>query len=129
MVRPPVPYLGADPAVAGQASFPEIDCVRHCLPPRLVDETEQRASAIGVGADRVLICRGAMTERDYLTALADRLGSRYEPLNDVLRVDCPLDDDGLIAAAATGVLPLRRRRSGLGGLSAGSDCAPSRQSA
>lgn len=74
---------------------------------------EHRAQALGVGADRVLICADAITEEAYLTALAHSLGTSYERFDAVARADCPLDDDALIAAAAAGLLPLRQ--SGQGG--------------
>jgi hypothetical protein len=71
------------------------------LPPR------SGARAIGLGADRVLICADAITEEAYVTALAASLGAAYDPLDRVARADCPLDDDQLIQAAATGLLPVR----------------------
>jgi len=69
---------------------------------------EQRARAIGLGADRVLICADAMTEEAYLRALAASLDTTFEPLSSVARGDCPLDDDQLLQAAAAGLLPLVR---------------------
>jgi glycosyltransferase XagB len=48
-----------------------------------------------------------MTEEAYLTALATSLGTSYERLDRVARKDCPLNDDELIQAAATGLMPLR----------------------
>jgi len=86
---------------------PEIDCVRDLLPQRIIAAAERRARLIGLGADRVLICADAITEEAYLTALASSLGTSYEPLDRVLRADCPLDDNQLIQAAAAGLLPLR----------------------
>ena len=89
---------------------PEIDCVRHILPRRVVAAAERRAQAVWVGAERVLICADAMTEEAYLTALASSLGTSYEHLDGVSRNDCPLDDDRLIDAVAAGLLPLRQGR-------------------
>jgi cellulose synthase/poly-beta-1,6-N-acetylglucosamine synthase-like glycosyltransferase len=86
---------------------PEIDCLRALLPRRIIAAAEHRARSIGLGADRVLICADAITEEAYLTALASSLGTSYEPLDRVLRSDCPLDDNQLIEAAAAGLLPLR----------------------
>jgi len=86
---------------------PELDCVRHLLPGRVLAAAEQRAKAIGLGADRVLVCADAITEEAYLRALAAALGTSYEPLDRILRANCPLDDDQLIQAAAAGLLPLR----------------------
>ena len=92
----------------GPGVCPEIDCVRHILPRRVIAAAERRAELIGVGAERVLICADAMTEEAYLTALASSLGSSYERFDGVSRADCPLDDDRLIEAAAAGLLPLRQ---------------------
>lgn len=86
---------------------PELDCVRDILPRRVIAAAERRAQAIGIGADRVLICADAITEEAYLSVLASSLGTSYEPLDDVSRADCPLDDNQLIQAAAAGLLPLR----------------------
>jgi glycosyltransferase XagB len=86
---------------------PEIDCVRHLLPRRVIAAAEHRARLIGLGADRVLICADAMTEEAYVVALAASLGTSFEPLDRVMRAACPLDDDQLIQAAAAGLLPLR----------------------
>ena len=47
-----------------------------------------------------------MTEDAYLTVLAASLGTSYEPLERILRADCPLDDDQLVQAAAAGLLPV-----------------------
>ena len=90
------------------SAFPELDCIRGLLPERVIVAAERRAHAIGVGADRVLIAADAITEEAYLKALAAFLGTVYEPLDRVSRADCPLDDEQLIQAAATGLLPLRQ---------------------
>jgi cellulose synthase/poly-beta-1,6-N-acetylglucosamine synthase-like glycosyltransferase len=81
--------------------------MRRLLPQRVIAAAEQRARAIGVGADRVLICADAVTEEAYLSALAASLGTAYERLDRITRSDCPLDDKQLIQAAAAGLLPLR----------------------
>jgi len=73
----------------------------------VIAAAEARARSIRLGADRVLICADALTEEAYLTALAASLGTRFEPLDHVSRAACPLDDDQLIQAGATGLLPLR----------------------
>ena len=93
-------------ATAQPSACPEIDCVRDLLPSRVVAAAERRARAIGLGADRVLICADAMTEDAYLTVLAASLGTSYEPLDRISRADCPLDDDQLVQAAAAGLLPV-----------------------
>jgi cellulose synthase/poly-beta-1,6-N-acetylglucosamine synthase-like glycosyltransferase len=88
---------------------PELDCVRHLLPRRVIAAAERRARWIGVGAERVLHCLGAMTEERYLTALAHWLGCSFERFDHIARSDCPLSDDRLIDAVAAGLLPLRLR--------------------
>jgi len=58
-----VPRPRDRPLATAQASAcPEIDCVRDLLPRRVIAAAERRARAIGLGADRVLICADAMTE-------------------------------------------------------------------
>ncbi len=94
-------------ATTRPSACPEVDCVRELLPSRVVAAAERRARAIGLGADRVLICADAMTEDAYLTVLAASLGTSDEPLDRISRADRPLDDDQLIQAAAAGLLPLR----------------------
>ena len=49
---------------------PELDCVRALLPASTVAMAELRAAEIGVGAERVLIAEGAITEERYLRALS-----------------------------------------------------------
>jgi cellulose synthase/poly-beta-1,6-N-acetylglucosamine synthase-like glycosyltransferase len=92
----------------GQIRCAETDCLRRLLPHDMIDAAEVRARAIGVGAERVLICAHAITEEGYLKALANWLGTTYEPLDEIARKDCPLDDNQLIQAVAAGLLPLRR---------------------
>jgi hypothetical protein len=88
---------------------PEIDCVRHLIPPRLAEIAELRAAQADVGADRVLITWGVISEETYVSALAASLGMAFEPLFNTSREHCPLPDDGLIEAANTGMLPLSDR--------------------
>ena len=88
------------------ARCPEIDCLRHLLPPATLAAAELRAAEIGVGADRVLIAAGDISEDAYAAALAQWLGIAFEPLDTRSRADCPLDDDRLIMAGAVGLLPL-----------------------
>jgi hypothetical protein len=73
----------------------------------MISAAEERARAIGIGADRVLICADAITEEAYLQALASSLGTSYDPMDTLERSDCPLSDDELVRAAATGLLPVR----------------------
>jgi hypothetical protein len=107
-VPPPFerPQGGSDPRRA-LAPCPELDCIRHRLPPGALAAAEQRALALGVGADRVLIAARAITEDAYVVALAAALRLAYEPLDDVPREACPLPDERLTDADTTGLLPLR----------------------
>ena len=88
------------------SAFPEIDCVRDLLPPDLIAAAEARARAIGVGADRVLIASGALTEEIFVRSLAPDLGLPFETLENVGRARCPLNDERLIESVAAGILPL-----------------------
>jgi hypothetical protein len=92
--------------VRGRLACPEIDCLRHLLPPATLAAAELRAAEIGVGADRALIAAGDISEDAYALALAQWLGVAFEPLDKRRRMDCPLDDDRLITAGAVGLLPL-----------------------
>ena len=85
---------------------PEIDCLRGLLAADVLAEAEERAHVVGVGADRVLITAGAISEEDYLRRLADTLGLTFDTLDGVRREQCPVDDDRLIEAVAAGMLPL-----------------------
>jgi hypothetical protein len=85
---------------------PELDCLRGRLPPGTLATAEQRAIALGVGADRVLVASGHISEDDYVRALAGWLHVPFERL-DVPREACPLKNERLIDAARSGVLPLR----------------------
>jgi cellulose synthase/poly-beta-1,6-N-acetylglucosamine synthase-like glycosyltransferase len=88
------------------SSFPELDCLRVRLTSDVLKAASDRAALLGVGADRVLIASGALSEENYLRALSSALGSAFEPLDDIPRASCPINDERLIEAAATGLLPL-----------------------
>src|SRR5882672_9637421 len=94
------------PVAAAINRSPELDCLRNRFSREHLARAEQRAAEIGVGADRVLIAAGALSEEAYLHALAENLGARFEPLDRVPRRLCPLDDAWLIEAAKVGMLPL-----------------------
>lgn len=91
---------------AGASPCPELDCIRHLLPADVLVEARNRAGAVGVGADRVLIAGGAIGEEDYLRALGQHLGVGFEPLDGLPRRLCPVDDERLIETAAQGMLPV-----------------------
>ena len=89
---------------------PELGCVRHLLPRRILAAAERRAKSIGVGAERVLICANAISEEAYLVALASSLGTSFERFDKISRNDCLVDGDQLLQAAAAGLLPVREGR-------------------
>src|SRR5436853_5724188 len=106
--RPFVPEPSRLPLTQSRArsGCPELDCLRGRLPPGTLAAAEQRATALGIGADRVLIASGAISEDDYVRALAGWLQVPFERL-DIARAACPLPDDRLLDAAHAGLLPLR----------------------
>jgi hypothetical protein len=78
-LRTILPHRGRHGLVASRSSgCPELGCVRHLLPRRILAAAERRARSIGLGAERVLICADAITEEAYLTALASSLGTSFE---------------------------------------------------
>lgn len=89
------------------ATFPELDCVRRLLSVGVIAEAERRAREIGIGAERALIASGAISERDYVAALARHLGMTFERLDETPRASFPLDDDQLLLAAAAGQIRLQ----------------------
>ncbi len=88
------------------AACPELDCIRHRLPPGTLAAAELRSAEIGMGADRILVAAQVISDDDYAAALAHALGTVFETLDTTTRADCPLDDERLIEAAAAGMLPL-----------------------
>ena len=76
------------------------------MPPGLLATAEQRALALNIGADQVLVTSGHLSEDDYVRALAGWLQVPFERL-DLPRAACPLPDDRLLEAAKAGLLPLR----------------------
>ena len=83
--------------------------MRALLASDVIEDAERRAARLGVGADRVLIAAGALSEETYLRALGEALGVAFEPLDGTPRAFCPLNDDRLIESAAAGMLPLASR--------------------
>jgi cellulose synthase/poly-beta-1,6-N-acetylglucosamine synthase-like glycosyltransferase len=85
---------------------PELDCVRSFVPFVAIDAAERRADALGIGAERVLIASGAISEEIYVRALARHLNVAFTTLDDVSRAACPQFDSDLLQAPAAGVLRL-----------------------
>ncbi len=105
------PKYGRHPDVRrGISSCPELDCVRHVLPPGILSAAEWRAGRIGVGADRVLIAAGYIDEAVYLRCLAAFIGVGFSRLNTLRRSMCPLPDERLLEAPAAGFLPVSSAR-------------------
>lgn len=99
--------LLADPGPGGgKAIYPELCCVQHLLAPAELAAAELRAERVGLGADQALIAAGRLDEDTYVRALAAALNTEFEPLDDVTRAQCPLDDTRLVECAAAGLLPL-----------------------
>jgi len=86
----------------------ELDCLRGVLAAPLLYAAEQRSRELNLGADRVLIQWGVISEARYLQHLARHLGLGFDDLSDVGRGHCPLPDVRLPAIAETDILPLRR---------------------
>lgn len=89
------------------APCPEIDCVRHLVPPARIAAAELRAAETGTGADRVLVTEGILTDRDYVRALARHCALAVEDMRGIPRSACPVSDDELLSALASGVVPVR----------------------
>lgn len=102
----PAPFR---PAARPPPGFPELDCVRGLLADHVLAAAEQRAASVGVGADRVLVAAGDISDETYLRALAASLGTVFEPLDSASRLHCPLGDDRLLRTPVFGLLPLVTR--------------------
>ncbi len=89
------------------APCPEIDCLRHLVPPALLAAAELRAAETGTGADRVLVIEGVLSDADYVRAFAFHHNVRTETFEYVPRAACPLDDDQLLLGLAKGFIPIR----------------------
>jgi cellulose synthase/poly-beta-1,6-N-acetylglucosamine synthase-like glycosyltransferase len=83
---------------------PEIDCLRGLLPEAVLARAELEALETDVGADRVLIASGTISEEAYVTALAASLNIPFEPLSNASDGRCGPDRSRLLEAARTGVL-------------------------
>lgn len=85
----------------------ELDCLRDVLAPALLAAAEERSDHIGIGADRVLIQWGVITEAGYLDHLAAHTGLEIETFDDITPDDC-LIPRGIHLCARHGILPIRR---------------------
>jgi glycosyltransferase XagB len=89
-----------------RAECPELDCVRSLVSPVDIRAAERRAVALGIGAERVLIAAGVISEEAYVKALSRHLNVPFETLDDVSRGACPQSDVEMLQAPAAGVLRL-----------------------
>ncbi len=105
---PAAPWTGAGAPTGflDPGRCPELDCVEQLLPPATIAAARERAAAVGVGADRVLVATGHLSEEAYLKALGESLGVAFEPLDGVTRARCPAADDSLAEGVSTGLLQL-----------------------
>jgi cellulose synthase/poly-beta-1,6-N-acetylglucosamine synthase-like glycosyltransferase len=106
-ISPPLNFTDESRVHAQGEATPEIGCLRGRVAADVLADAERRAADVGVGADRVLIAAGVVSEEDYLRTLADALGLTFDSLDGIARNRCPLDDDRLIEAVAAGILPLK----------------------
>jgi hypothetical protein len=85
----------------------ELNCLRDAFAPSLLAAAERRSDEVGVGADRVLILWGVISEGAYLDHLAAYAGLGIETLADIRRNDCALPDAQIHLVARHGILPIR----------------------
>jgi glycosyltransferase XagB len=85
---------------------PEIDCLRHLLPPGLIAWAELRAVEVGVGADQVLIAADIISEEAYAAALTAAEGLKFKSLERVARDQIRIANERLPIADACGILPI-----------------------
>ena len=97
---------GFDPPPHPWSACPELDCLRGRIPSAILAAATERAHALDVGADRVLMAAGVIDEETYVRALAAWLGLDFEALDHRRRSECPLSEEQLIEAGRTGVLPI-----------------------
>lgn len=93
-----------------RSACPEIDCLRHRLAPAVLAAAENRARALNVGANEVLIASGVVSEEAYCHRLAFSLGLRFIEVDQCPRSACPVGDDTLLLAGRTDVVALRGER-------------------
>jgi cellulose synthase/poly-beta-1,6-N-acetylglucosamine synthase-like glycosyltransferase len=106
--RPPArPDLDPTRIRGRLAPCPEIDCLRHVVPPAQLAAAELRAAETLTGADRVLVTEGVLTDADYVRAFAFHHNIGIETFARIPRAACPLSDDELIPALASGMVPIQ----------------------
>jgi cellulose synthase/poly-beta-1,6-N-acetylglucosamine synthase-like glycosyltransferase len=86
----------------------ELNCLSGVLPPATLHAAAARASALGIGADRVLIALGIISEDAYLQRLSLRSGIKIADFSTLSRAEINVDDAAVHLAAQSGLLPLRQ---------------------
>jgi len=109
LLGPPPSQNDNRPGIREPGPAVELDCLRHLFAPSLIAAAERRSNEIGVGAERVLIQWGVISEDAYLDQLAIHTGLQIETLDDLSLADCLLPHDGLHLCARHGILPIRQR--------------------
>lgn len=85
----------------------ELECLSQVLAPHVLAAAWRRAVAAGVGADRVLVDNGTMSEDVYLWHLSRQTGIARISARDIQSAECRLRTEQYITAANTGVLPVK----------------------
>lgn len=86
----------------------ELDCLQHVLAPGVLAAAERRSDDVGIGADRVLIQSGVISEEAYLDYLAAGTGVAIEALEHITSDDCLLPLNEIHLCARHGLLPIRQ---------------------
>lgn len=77
------------------------------MPAETLAAAALRADTLRIGAERVLIADGVLTEDAYLQRLSLRSGIRLADFSTISRRDIDLTDENLRRAAQSGVLHAR----------------------
>jgi len=85
----------------------ELECLRGVLPNETLRAAAERAAAVGIGADRVLIAQGVIDEIAYLERFSAYTGIATDPLTRLNQDACAAGESELHFAAQSGIVPLR----------------------
>ena len=106
------PHAGAvrpwpDPTHDSRLLAPELACLAGVLAPSLLNAARERAAALNIGAEQVLLSWGVIDEDAYLARLAASLGLETEPLASFDADDILEPDAQILTAARVRMLTLR----------------------
>jgi cellulose synthase/poly-beta-1,6-N-acetylglucosamine synthase-like glycosyltransferase len=104
--RGPRPPPGSRRIRSRLAPCPEIDCLRHLLPPAQIAAAELRAAETNTGADRALVTQGLVSDLEYARAFAFHHGIPLETFAGLPRAACPVGDEDLLSGLACGIVPV-----------------------